>query len=135
VKLELLAQVLQTAGLGTIGTDIFVHHMEGDDVNAIMLRTPLDGIPIDPNLPDYYHHDIYLTVRAPDYVTGDAKVKAAVAALTISKRSFVNGSGVLLMHINEMIARTLPRNYPRLDSEGIEWAVDIYCNYVMPADV
>lgn len=132
MRLDLLAQVLADANIGTIGTDIFVYRMDADCKQGIMLRAPLDGVPVDVNLPEYYKHSLQIVVRAADQLTGDDLMKRTIAALTMYKRIFNDTDGNLLMQVNHLVARTLPRVYPRLDGQGIEWSVDLNTNYVMP---
>jgi hypothetical protein len=132
MKLELLAQVLQDAGYGTVAQNIFVHSMDADCKQGILLRNPLDGVPVDVNLPGYYKHSVQIIVRSPDQATGDVLISNAAAALTMYGRVFNDNSGKLLMKINHLVPRTLPRRYPRLDGQGIEWTLDLNSNYVMP---
>jgi len=132
MKLEILAQVLVDAGLGTIGTDIFVHRLGADCKQGIMLREPLAGIPVDQNLPDYYKHDIQMIVRASDQAAGDTLATNAMKALTFYNRIFNDINGALVMKVNHIYPKYLPVTYPRLDGQGIEWSVDINTAYVMP---
>lgn len=132
MRLELLAEILEEEGLGVRGESIFIHRLDADTLNAIMLRAPLDGVPVDPNLPNYFHHHIQAIVRASDQVSGDELMKKVMKTLTIYNRLFYDTSGNLLMQLNHLIPHTLPRVYPQLDSQGIEWSMDFNTNYVMP---
>lgn len=132
MRLDLLAKLLEDASLGVCGTSIFLHRLDADTAQGIMLRLPLDGAPIDTNLPGYYKHSIQVVVRARDQATGDTLSRNVQAALTIYKRSFFDVGGGLLMKINHLIPKTLPRVYPQLASQSIEWSMDFNANYVMP---
>jgi hypothetical protein len=132
MRLDLLAQVLADASLGAIGTSIFVYRMNADCKQGIMLREPLIGVPVDPNLPNYFKHNVQVIVRAPDQATGDALAKNAMKALTFYNRMFFDGDNNLQMQVNHLFPKILPVVYPRLDGQGIEWSVDMDANYVMP---
>jgi hypothetical protein len=132
MRLDLLAQLLQDAGVGTIGEDIFVHRMDADTVRGVLLREPLDGVPVDANIPDYFKHNIQVIVREVDQAAGDALATRTRKALTFYNREFLDNANVLQMKVNQLYPRTLPRPYPRLQGDGIEWSMDMFANYVMP---
>ena len=133
MRYDLIVGALQTAGVGVVGTNLFVHRMDADCKLGIMVRGPIDGVPVDVDLPNYYKHSMQLIVRAADQLTGDALMASAIAALTTQQpRVFNDSNGNLLMQLNHLVPRTLPRVYPRLDGQGIEISVDFNTNYVMP---
>lgn len=132
MRLDLIAQIIEDAKLGTIGVDIFVHRMDADCKQGIVLRMPLSGVPVDSGLPNYYKSSLQVIVRSPDQQTGDAIMISLVKLLTIYNRLFYDDSNNFQMQINHFIPRTLPCVYPRLDGQGIEWSIDFNINYVMP---
>lgn len=133
MKLELLAQVLEDAGLGTIGTDIFVHRMDAECPRGIMLRDPLDGTPVDPNLPGYYRSKLQAIVRATAQADGDTLSKQVGRALKMFNRRFTDPvSGELLLKINHIYPSQLPITYPRMEGQGIEWSLNFVTSYVQP---
>ena len=132
MRIDLIAQIIEDEGLGTIGVDIFAYRMDADCHQGILLRAPLDGVPVNVELPNYFKHSLQVVVRSPDQQTGDALAAALQKLLTIYNRVFLDDSGALLMQLNHLVPRTLPRVYPRLDGQGIEWSMDFNTNYVMP---
>ena len=135
MRLDIIAQILADAGLGTIGganPTIFVTRMPSECTIGIMLRSPLDGVPVDANLPNYFHHHIQVVIRHNEQVAGDALAAQVQKTLTFYNRKFLDNDGKLVMQINHLFPVTLPRVYPTLDSLSIEWSMDMNTNYVMP---
>ena len=75
MRYDLIAKAIQDAGFGTMGTDIFIHRMDAEAVSGILIRGPLDGIPVDKNLPDYYRGSLQIVIRNADQATGDGIAK------------------------------------------------------------
>jgi hypothetical protein len=132
MRLDLIAKLIADGGYGTLGTDIFINRMTADCRRGLMIRLPLDGIPIDPDLPNYYKGDMQLIVRAETQAAGDALSANLQKLLTIYNRTLLNTDSSFAMKINHMIPRTLPRCYPTLEGDGIEWSTDFNVNYVLP---
>lgn len=132
MKLELLAKVLQDAGIGTIGTDIFVHAMPAEVKQGVMLRNPLAGTKVDANLPDYYRTTLQAIVRDTGHAAGDVKAKTVAAALKMFNRKFFDDGGGLVMKVNHIFPEQLPIVYPHTPSNSIEWSLNFVTSYVQP---
>ena len=132
MRLDLIIGLLQTANLGVIGTNIFVHRMGPDCKQGILIREPLTGATVDVDLPNYFKHDIQAIIRYGDQAAGDALAMSVMKTLTFYNMIFNDANGNLLMQVNHLIPRKLPVVYPRLDGQGIEWSIDFNANYVMP---
>lgn len=128
MKLELLAGHIETLGLGTIGKDLFVHHMNGDVRQGILLRVPLSGVPIDHELPDYFRAEVQVIVRAQNQAAGSTLAARLLRELSLYKVTLTDG--VTTLTINQMLPKTKPIVYPRSESNGMEWSINFACSYV-----
>ncbi|HEV7286883.1 MAG TPA: minor capsid protein [Kaistia sp.] len=132
MRLEGLADRLQSAGLGTLGTDLFVYIMPDTVTEGVLLRTtPADaagapiGATVDHELPGYRPGArMQLVVRAPTYPAGFDKARAATAALRVEKPVDICGD-----HFNFIRDLHEPIVHPRADG-SLEFAVNFVCNYV-----
>jgi hypothetical protein len=133
MRLDILAQVLVDAGLGTIGTDIFMHRMDANAVRGILLRNPIDGVAVDPTLPKYYKSALQAIVREETQAAGDAKAAAIIAALTFYNREFRAPTApfALIMQVKQLYPTKLPIIYPRSVGRGIEWSCNFHADYVL----
>jgi hypothetical protein len=132
MKLEILAQVLVDAGLGTIGTDIFAHFMPGEVAKGILLKDPLAGTKIDPGLPGYYRSRFQAIVRATSHADGDTLSKAVGKTLEMGKRIFNDTDGKLVMQVNYIYLEQLPIVYPWTPANALEWSLNFVTSYVQP---
>ncbi|MCK1543422.1 hypothetical protein IVB12_16010 [Bradyrhizobium sp. 179] len=132
MKLEILAQLLQDAGLGTIGTDIYVHSMPADVRKGILLRDPLAGTKVDPGLPGYYRSRLQAIVRAPAHAEGKTLSDAVAKKLEMGKRIFNNDDGSLSMQVNYIYLEQLPIVYPWTPANALEWSLNFVTSYVEP---
>lgn len=131
MRLDLLAKVLEDAGLGQRGTDIFVHRMPADVQKGILLRLPLDGVPRDAELPGYFKTEFQAIVRDIEQGAGDDKAARVKTALEMYRRRFEEG-GELLMQVNHIYLEQLPIVYMRSEAQGIEWSLNFWASYTMP---
>lgn len=133
MKLELLSELLEQRGLGTRGTDIFVHRMDAECPKGILLRLPIAGIDTDFNLPGYYKTQIQAIIRDANQQSGDAMAVRVMAQLTMYERIFTDpDTGAFLMQINQMYPAKLPIIYPRSEGQEIEWSLNFDVSYAIP---
>lgn len=132
MKLEILAQLLQDAGLGTIGEDIYVHSMPAEVKQGILLKDPLSGTPVDPGLPGYYRSRLQAIVRAGTHAEGKTKSDAVGKALEMGKRIFNDADGKLQMQVNYIYLAQLPIVYPWTPANVLEWSLNFVTSYVEP---
>ncbi len=132
MKLELIAKVLEDAGLGTRTTDIFVHSMPADVQQGIMLRDPLSGTPVDPDLPDYYRGKLQVIIRSTTHAAGEDLAKRVGQSMKMFNRKFYDLDGALEMKVNHIFPAQLPIVYPHTPSRSIEWSLNFVTSYVQP---
>lgn len=125
MKLEPIAAMLEAAGIGTVGTDIFVNM--APPVNpGILLRQYFGGTRLYPELPGYRKTTFMLIARAADYTEGWELCERAVAALTISTEQIAQG-----VKWKYMRPETEPFVYPASPGAMLEFQVNLDCCYVI----
>lgn len=110
--------------LGIAPTNIiFADEMQAQVTTGILIRSPLTGIPIDPELPNYFRGSIQVIVRSPKHELGETMSKALLDGLTIYNAPLLdeNFKG---MRIKRMVPKTLPIVYRRSDGNGKEWSIN-----------
>ena len=131
MNLDIISQVIEDANLGVLGVSLFQHHMPEGCVNGILLRTPLNGIAIDHNLPGYFKGSLQAIVRSDSHELGDGLAASVSSALTLSNRIFASPNGSFLMKVNHLYPTNLPIIYPRSPGNIFEWSINFDCNYVV----
>lgn len=131
MRIDLLNDLLAAEGLGTPGVDLFEFEMGPECRAGVLIKLPLDGVPIDHELPGYFRCQVQVIVRAQRHETGDALSKKVQAALTFNGRDFSAADGTPAMRVNFLRPRTLPIVYPRSDGNGKEWSINLDCSYVL----
>jgi hypothetical protein len=132
MRYDILAQIIADAGLGTKGVDLFLFHMP-DNAHGILIRSPLQGIPVNHYLPGFLHAGIQIIIRSASQSAGDSLSKRLSTALTIVNTSYNDPqSGLLAMTVNYIRPRSLPIIYPRDPGNIREWSMYFDCCYVLP---
>jgi hypothetical protein len=128
MRIDLLADVLEAAAPGT---HIYEDEMPADARAGVLLRMPLQGMPINWEIPGYYKGQVQAIVRAQKVATGDALARKVMDALTFVERSFTDEKGADVMFVNYLRPCTLPIIYPRSDGNGKEWSINLDACYVL----
>lgn len=113
-----LADLLQAAGLGTKGVDLFLNMMPAGAEDAVLLRTPLTGVPINYELPGFYQTEYQLIVRCLDYDAGRTRIEQIIQALTIAYAS------VGPWRVNYSRPKHEPVSFPLSDGNLIEFSTN-----------
>lgn len=119
-----LADLLESAKHGVKGETIFLNMMPAQAENAILLRSPLTGTPIDYELPGYYRAEFQLIVRGRDYAQAEALIKQSVTTLTLVDAP----AGPF--YFNYCRPRTEPVSFPLSDGNLVEFAVNFDASFV-----
>ena len=137
MNLDVICDILVEADLGVLGETLFQDHMPDDVTEGIMFRLPIDGIPIDSYLPEYFRAGkLQVIARSPSHDAGKALANGVMNALTIMQRtSFFDADDALVMRINNMRPCTLPIVYPRTPGNLTEWSINFDANYFMPRSI
>lgn len=112
-----MVERLQMAGLGAMGTDLFLNMMPSTVTRAIMLREPLSGTEINHELPEYYKTEYQVIVRSPDFEEGLRLINDAVKAMTLEEE--VVGD----MYFRYCRPKAKPVAFPISDGALIEYTV------------
>lgn len=129
MRIEFLSDRLEALGLGKVGKSIFEHEMPAECRTGVLLKLPLQGIPIDHELPGYFRGSVQAIVRAQQDETGRTLADKVMAALTITGETFTSDG--VEMRVNFLRPKTLPVTYPRSDGNGKEWSINLDASYVM----
>lgn len=116
-----MASILEDAGIGTIGVDIFVNYMPSDVEVGILLLGRMSGDVIDYYLPGIKRGGFQVIVRVPDY--DDALINSILPLLTIQ------GKTVKGLDVKYILPKTDPVVYPATDGNNIEYSVNFDAVY------
>lgn len=114
---EILVQKLESANMGSAGSTIFVESMPPKITEGIMLKTPLDGIPVDVYLPGKHRGVIQVVNRDVEINNGYRVANEIARVLSTMGREQYTG-----LHIDVMYPETLPIKYPNLVGDGLEFS-------------
>ena len=134
MNLDVVTSILEAAGVGRLGIDLFQDHMPDDVPVGCMVRLPVDSIAVSGYLPTYFRSGkVQAIVRAPSYEVGKALAGKVFKVLTIDQRTEFKGEeGELLMLIHHLRPTALPVSYARTPGNLTEWSVNFTGSYVMP---
>lgn len=119
------ASLIETAGLGEIGVNIFVGTTPADAHVAIELRDPLYGADLDPAMDGFTKHEFQIIVRHSDPAAAWELARSASLALSVASHQ---GEGVFIRH---MYPLQLPATYPKMDSDEMETSVRVRCWFAL----
>lgn len=119
MNLETIADILVDAGLGTKGTNLFVHRMPADKM-GILLRELSPGSRIDPYIPNWRKSTLMLIVRSPVYSTGYTLASEAQLALTIEREGQYGN-----MFLKYLRPENEPFAFPHQSGDYTEFLVSI----------
>lgn len=105
------------------GQSLFTGTIPGEINRAVMLRVPLEGVPIDPYIPGRYKGPVQVVVRDNDPGRGARDARAVQKVMTVDARQHFEATPERgRVHLDQSQPRTLPVAYPRLESNIFEWA-------------
>lgn len=129
MNLSLLSAHLRNNNVETV----YVYAMSEECKTGVLLKLPLNGIPIDHELPGYHRGQIQAIVRAPKQAEGDALARKVQKLLTFERPVSLPAGGPEEVRINFMRPLSLPIRYPRSDDgTSIEWSINFDCCFVLP---
>ncbi len=130
MNLDAISQILQEAGLGAPGDYLFQHHMPDTASHGIVLRMPLEGVPINHYIPGFRRGSFQAIVRDDHFTEGQSVAERVFDALTIYERDFKDAQGKLYFRILQCLPRTEPIVYPRMGSNLTEWSINFDVAYL-----
>jgi len=121
MKLESIGEFLADELALVVGQTLWIHFMPADVRQGVMLREPLGGSRIDPELPGWRKTEFQVIVRDSDYARGRA------LALEIS--------GALLNTGPELTDMTVRHLYPRADPYGYPLSIAALWEFQVVYDI
>ncbi|MBA8881727.1 minor capsid protein [Phyllobacterium myrsinacearum] len=131
---DILIAKIEAAGLAAAGNDMFINDFPAEVDTGVMLKSPLAGIAIDPNLPGYYTPNLQIIVRHKDPVEGEklaAKLNHILYVEAPERYEQTAERGAV--QINIFRARSLPIRYPRQEGGSIEWSLNYSTSFTIQA--
>jgi hypothetical protein len=125
--LYIAAALIENAGLGQTGTDLFIGTIPEDVHVGIMLKDPLYGAEIDDGMEGFFDHEFQVIVRHPRSEEGYALARAVSKALNVRRQTIDN------LYILRMSPQTLPVTYPKGDADKVETSVRIQVAFGEPS--
>ena len=122
---DILEKKLIDAGLAEAGHTLFRNSMPAEIRVGIMSRNPLAGIMVDPNIEGWYKPNVQIIIRHTNPVLGlelcdDVTRCLLVESLEHHEPTDEHGA----CHITLFYPRQLPIQFPRLESNCIEWSLN-----------
>lgn len=114
-----MAEIIQAAGIASVGTDLFIGTIPADVVSGVMLRDPLMGAEIDEGMKDFYALEVSVIVRDPSVAEGYARAELLQTALNLGRWE---NDDIL---VSWMKPCHLPVSYPRGDADVLETAFKV----------
>jgi hypothetical protein len=128
--IDLLANRLAENDLGVLGVSIFTHHIPAEVKVGILLKIPLDGIQIDPYLPDYYKTEVQIIIRHNVTALGEELASKVEKLFHSHNRYEYLENNRTKYIVNQMFALTKPIRYPLSDGNLVEWSLNFMVNFV-----
>lgn len=116
--------ILENAGLGTVGTDLFAYHSPPEAGNCIIIYPSNDPPPVDAERPFYFKAKFQIIVRNSDYPAGIEVCKAIQAALTLYETDTTQ------MHIKQCRPLYQARIFRRGGAGDLEMSINFSIDYV-----
>lgn len=122
-QLEDIADIIESAGLASLGVDLFLYHAPSAASNCVILYPSNDPPIIDPDMPGYYKAKFQTIVRNNDYAPGLELCKSLSDTLTLFTTETAN--------MDVKVCRPLyqARVYRRSDSGILEMSVSYDIRY------
>lgn len=124
-EIEDIGTLIESAGLGTLGSDILLYHSNPDSPTPCIILYPSnDPPPISPETPYYMKGKFQTIVRANRYQDGIDLSKQLITALTLHNEETTQ------MTIKEVRPLFQTRVFRRSDSGHIEFSTTFTITYV-----
>ncbi len=129
---DIIVNKIEGAGLGEAGQTIFRGTLPADKEVAIGLFEPLEGIAVDPHLPDYYKPNLKVIVRHNKISDGRKLAYALMALLAVQGEEFYPANderGEALIKV--FYPRSLPIQFPSNVGNLTEWSLNFQTAFVV----
>lgn len=125
LNLTIFAKMLEEAGFGKIGKDIFVNHFP-DSKDGILLLPQNYGNNNNKYIPKYYNDSGFqVIVRNKSFETGQKIAYNIMETLEIMQSRQVED-----IWVNQCYAKTLPKSYAVSEGNMVEHSIDFHLNFI-----
>ncbi|TDW20405.1 hypothetical protein EV128_12535 [Rhizobium azibense] len=129
---DIIVKKLVDANLGVAGETIFRSTMPADAEVAIGLFEPLDGIRVDPNLPDFYKPNLKVIVRHNKVSDGRKLADQVMKALTIvTEEIYAENEERGRVHLKVFHPKSLPIQFPANIGNLTEWSINFQTAFTL----
>jgi hypothetical protein len=123
-ELRDIADIIEQAGEGTIGMDLFLYHSPADVSQCTLLYPSNDPPLIDPERPGYLVGKFQVIRRDINHTSGFEKCRAISDALTLYETETQN------IKIKQLRPLYQARAYRRSDNGILEFSITFKINYI-----
>lgn len=121
---DVLEKKLFDANIGLSESNVFREYMPADIKSGVLIRSPLSGIKIDPNIPGWYKPRLQMIVRHHDIEAGINLAGQVVKAVRVEKSEIHEQTENGRVRVAIFTPEHLPIQFPRSDGNGIEWSIN-----------
>jgi hypothetical protein len=127
MKLMPLADLLESAGLGVKGGNLFIEIVPTEAQRAIVLRNPPAGTKVNHELPGFFRTEFQAAVRVPasEYAAGAELMDQVGAALSLNNAQVADHLFHYCRARTEPVATALP------EGNLVEFAATFDCCFVL----
>lgn len=127
---DILEEKIRNSVLLIPGESLFRNYMPPEVKVGAMVRVPLDGMRIDPHMPNYYRGKMQVITRHTNPVDGDLMANAITKVLIVQvPESYIASDERGDARIMIFFPETLPIRFPSLAGNGFEWAQTFTCAF------
>ncbi len=128
IKLEAVAEILETEGIAIFGDDLYIYAMPEGIQNGVLLTDDTDTpTEVDEYIPKLKKSDFRAIVRGPDYKAAMALAKRV--SDTLNKYDYMASNGLKFLRLKPTYD---PIAYPVSESDVIEVSVNLWAAYIEP---
>lgn len=119
------AELIEAAGLGEVGVDLYVGTIPADVHTGVMLRDPLVGAKLDEGMDGFVRIEFQVIVRDNDPAAAYTKAQAIGEVLKVDRVERPE------IYILKMRPANLPVTYPKGDADEIETSIRISAAFAL----
>ena len=128
MKLEAVSSILHSAGVATLGSDLYIYHMpEGVQSGILLMDDPDTPTEIDEYIPKLKKSNFRAIVRGSSYE--EAMNLANVVRCALDVHGFTANNGINFLRLKPTYD---PIAYPVGESDIIEVSVNLWAAYIEP---
>ncbi|OCP21899.1 MULTISPECIES: minor capsid protein [unclassified Ensifer] len=129
---DIIVKKIVDAGLGVSGETIYRSTIPADAKVAIGLFEPLDGIHVNPSLPDFYKPGLKVIVRHNKISEGRKLANDLMKLLTVTAEEIYEANAERgRVHLKVFYPKALPIQFPSAVGNLTEWSINFQTAFTM----